>query len=441
MRSYSNYKESGIKWLEEIPTSWTISKLKYLTNFINGAAIKPEFWGDIGLPVIRIQNLNGNERYNYVDPNAHKIDPKVILEGGELLFSWSGNIGTSFGPFLWKENVRAILNQHIFKLDDYHQVDKTFFYYLLIAVTKYIESKAHGIIGMVHITKRELGNIPVPLPSRDEQIFIASFLDEQITNIDKVIKKKKRLIKLLKKQRQALINESVMKGLDLKVPLKDSGIKILGEVPTHWEIVKFKHVVKLSGRLGWKGLKAEEYTESGYGFLSTPDIKKREIDYNKMHFISEERYLESPEIMLKEGDVLLVKDGSTLGIVNMVKHLPVPSTVNSSIAVLRVDSIRVLPGYLRWFIASDHVQHVINLLKAGQGVPHLFQKDIKNFDLLVPPLQEQKDIVDYIERQLDDLDRLIHNVRMTVDKLKLYKQSLIFEAVTGKIDVREFQTA
>ena len=115
---------------------------------------------------------------------------------------------------------------------------------------------------------------------------------------------------------------------------KDSGVAWLGEVPEHWEISRLGFESWVRARLGWKGLKAEEYVDDGYAFLSTPNIKDRDIDFENVNFITQERYDESPEIKLNEGDVLLAKDGSTLGTVNVVRKLPRPTTVNSSIAVI-----------------------------------------------------------------------------------------------------------
>lgn len=103
---------------------------------------------------------------------------------------------------------------------------------------------------------------------------------------------------------------------------KDSGIKWLGEIPPHWNLNRIKNIGSVNGRVGWKALKASEYIDSGFFFLSTPNIKDIQIDFVNVNYITTDRYYESPEIMLKEGDILLVKDGSTLGIVNVIKNLP-----------------------------------------------------------------------------------------------------------------------
>jgi type I restriction enzyme S subunit len=217
--------------------------------------------------------------------------------------------------------------------------------------------------------------------------------------------------------------------------MKDSGIEWIGEIPAHWEISKLKYFVNIKGRLGWKGLKADEYVDSGYGFLSTPDIKNDDIDFSRINYITEERYLESPEIMLEKDDILLVKDGSTLGIINRVKELPIPSTVNSSIAVLRIEDPSLKSEFLFYLLKSNWIQKTIEFLKQGQGVPHLFQKDIKEFDLIIPPIKEQEDLVKEIFSRTKIVDELNLKILSQIEKLKEYRQAIISEAVTGKLEI------
>jgi len=285
-----------------------------------------------------------------------------------------------------------------------------------------------------------LNNMVIALPPKEEQTQIARYLDHETAIINRLIQQKEKLIELLKEKRESVINEVVTEGLDPSSKMKDSGIEWLGEIPEDWELKPLKHLASVKGRLGWKGLKAEEYVEYGYGFLSTPDIKNEIIDFKSINYITEERYLESPEIMLENDDVLLVKDGSTLGIVNYIRQLPFPTTVNSSIGIIRVfDKSVISPEYLFWQLKSNYMQTVINRLRAGQGVPHLFQKDIKNFAVLVPPIKIQYLIVELIKTKTKAINEIIEQESVQIEKLKEYRQSLISEAVTGKIDVREWQ--
>jgi len=243
---YPEYKDSGVEWLGKVPAHWSVKPLKYLTNFINGMAFKPNEWSLEGTPIIRIENLNDSESFNFYDG---KVDGRYYVEKGDLLFGWSGNKGTSFGPYVWGKEGVFYLNQHIFRLADL-SADKKWLYWTLKAVTKTIEDQAHGIIGMVHVTKGKLGGIPVPYLPKHEQQAIAAFLDHETARIDALIAEQQRLIELLKEKRQAVISHAVTKGLDPGVPMKDSGMEWLGEVPAHWEITRVKHIVQTFEQ-GW----------------------------------------------------------------------------------------------------------------------------------------------------------------------------------------------
>jgi type I restriction enzyme, S subunit len=221
-------KPSGIDWLREVPAHWTIHKLKYLTRFDNGLAFQPSDWRNSGVPIIRIQNLNGANDFNYTD--REDLPQHLLIQPGELLFSWSGNRGTSFGPFLWNCPFAAYLNQHIFKLTGY-SLDKKFFYYLLHTVTVHVEEQTHGIIGLVHITKPELGTIAVPVPPHEEQLAVAAHLDGVCTEIAAPVQRARREIDLIREYRTRLIADVVTGKLnvrDVELPKMDE-TAVLGD--------------------------------------------------------------------------------------------------------------------------------------------------------------------------------------------------------------------
>ncbi|MFJ1717233.1 restriction endonuclease subunit S [Streptomyces sp. NPDC088260] len=175
-------------------------------------------------------------------------------------------------------------------------------------------------------------------------------------------------------------------------------------LPDHWRISRLDWVATVNARIGWKALTAAEYQPSGYTFLATPNIKNREIDFTNVNYISEFRYRESPELQLAEGDVLLTKDGFTIGTVNIVRHLPHPATVNGSIAVLRPFGIH--PGFLHYVIASSVIQELIWSVKDGMDVLHLFQRDIKKFPIPLPPLEEQRRIANFLDAETSRIDSM-----------------------------------
>lgn len=206
-------KATPVDSLPMIPSHWQLKRLKYLTRFSNGIAFKPTDWKDSGTPIIRIENLNGSDQFNYTDRTD--LPERLLIQPGDLLFAWSGNRGTSFGSFEWDRTFPAYLNQHIFKLEDF-PLHRRFFFYALRAVTKRVEDNAHGIIGLVHVTKPELGAIEVPVPPAAEQEAIAAHLDRVLGEVNAAAEKLVKEIKLVEEYRERLIIDSVTGQLDVR---------------------------------------------------------------------------------------------------------------------------------------------------------------------------------------------------------------------------------
>ncbi|WP_333733128.1 restriction endonuclease subunit S [Streptomyces sp. IBSBF 3010] len=200
-------------------------------------------------------------------------------------------------------------------------------------------------------------------------------------------------------------------------------------VPSGWSTTRLDRVATVSARIGWRALTAAEYQPTGYAFLATPNIKKPTIDFENVNYISKFRFDESPELKLQNGDVLLAKDGSTLGIVNIVTGLQQEATVNGSIALLRTD--RMEPRFLRFTIASKIIQEHIESVKDGMGVPHLFQRDIKRFQLPLPPLDEQRRIADFLDAETARIDALLNSQQRLLSLLADRRAASVVCAVSG----------
>lgn len=210
---------------------------------------------------------------------------------------------------------------------------------------------------------------------------------------------------------------------------KDSGVEWLGEVPEHWDVSRLGFESWVRARLGWKGLKAEEYVDEGFAFLSTPNIKGLNIDFENVNFINRQRFEESPEIIVREGDVLLAKDGSTLGTVNVVRRLPRPTTVNSSIAVITPNT-NLNSIFLYYLFASSYIEQTIQCTKGGMGVPHLFQADLNKFYLPLPSGKEQNRIAEFLDQETAKIDGLVAEQQRLMELLKEKRQAVISHAVT-----------
>ena len=359
---------------------WQKKRLKFCDTLImgqspDGTSVNTDGYG--------VPFMQGNSEFGELHPSAKlaTTEPAKFCSTNDVLISVRAPVGAvniADKEYAIGRGLCAIRP---------HQHDSKFLFYLCKIQAEQLNSLATGTT-FTAVSTQQVGNLHVCLPPISEQCRIAAYLDEQTAKIDRLMELRRRQIALLKEQRAALIQQAVTRGLNPNVPMKDSGLPWLGEIPAHWEIKPLGTFASVKARLGWKGLKAEEYVDEGYIFLATPNLKGEEIDFDNVNYITKERYFESPEIMLREKDILMVKDGATLGIVTLVKYLPAPATVNGSSAVIRCykncDS-----EFLCYWLRSNSVQKLIDMMKGGMGVPHLFQSDIRRFPTAVPPLNEQ----------------------------------------------------
>ncbi len=205
------------------------------------------------------------------------------------------------------------------------------------------------------------------------------------------------------------------------------------ELPAGWVQGRLDDLIYTAGRIGWRGLKADEYTASGPIFLSVFNLNKGDrVDFSDVHHISQQRYDESPEIMLQENDILLAKDGAGIGKIGIVKNLPDLATVNSSLLVIRASDVFV-PEFLFFFLKGPQMQEVVRARITGSATPHLFQRDIRKFTLLIPPLDEQHRIVAKIEELFTRLDAGVASLKRVQAALKRYKASILKAACEGRL--------
>ncbi|MCZ2404944.1 restriction endonuclease subunit S [Paenarthrobacter sp. Z7-10] len=420
-------------------SDWPIGRLKnaLAVPVTDGPHSTPEFMAE-GVPFLSVDAIQDGELVfagcRYVSSEDHadfvrKARPHMndLLMGKAASTGKIARVKTSTEFSIWSPLALIRINETL--------ADPGFIEYCLkspecqFEIDGYSNANTQKNIGMGDIPR-----ISLPLPTLAIQATVARFLDGETAQIDQLIAKQERLIALLAEKRQAIITHAVTKGLDPTAPTKPSDIPWLGDIPAGWGASRMSYEVWVRARLGWKGLKAEEYVLDGVAFLSTPNIKGRDIDFKDVNRISQDRFEESPEIKLSLGDVVLAKDGSTLGTVNVVRELPEPATVNSSIAVL-TPSPSIDGVYLFYLLQSDYLRHTIQLLKGGMGVPHLFQDDIRRFQLSLPSISEQVAIAGHLDRKTQRIDQLIAKVQLAVGLLAERRSALISAAVTGKIDV------
>lgn len=429
-KPYPVYKDSGVEWLGRIPEHWEITPLKYEAEFVNGAAFKPEQWSEIGTPIIRIENLNGSLNFNCFDG---EMDARYHVEQGDLLFGWSGNRGTSFGPFIWPHAGRHYLNQHIFRICNF-KFDKAWFYWSLKAVTAHVEDQAHGIIGMVHITKGDLGAIKIATPALAEQQAISAHLDRETARIDALIEKKTRFIELLREKRQALITHAVTKGLDPSVKMKTSGVEWLGEVPEHWDVSPLKHLVRF--RSGGTPSKDNlEFWDGDIPWASAKDLKQ-EVLADTIDHLTESAIDSGAALLVPPGSILVVVRGMILARLFPVVETMAPMAINQDLKAL-IPSEKLNSRYLAHLLRGSSAESLSRLEEAGHGTKALRMENWVSIELPVPPLHEQLAIIEMLDIQTARIDSLADKTERSIELLKERRSALITAAVTGQIDLRE----
>jgi len=214
--------------------------------------------------------------------------------------------------------------------------------------------------------------------------------------------------------------------------MKDSGIPWIGEIPEGWRQSRMKNYFHLHGRIGWKGLRSEEFEEQSYAYLVTgQDFCSKNIDWNKCYQINKERYDEDEYIQLVEGDILVTKDG-TIGKIAVVSNLDKPACLNSGIFVVKqYDPKQFNPGYLYWLLVSPLLKTFNEFLNlGGTTIIHLYQNVFERMPIVAPPLAEQHLIATFLDKKCSEIDSLIELQEQMIEELKAYKQSVITEAVT-----------
>jgi type I restriction enzyme S subunit len=426
LEPYPDYKHSDEPWLGRIPAHWNVQKLKHLTRFVNGLPFKPGDWRESGTPIIRIQNLNGSKKFNFT--RRTDLPSELLINPGDLLFSWSGNRGTSFGPFIWNHDCAGYLNQHIFKLAGYG-MDTNYFAYLLRAVTRHIEEeKTHGIIGLVHVTKPELGSARVPTAPPDEQRKIAQFLDWATKRIDRTVRSKNRVIRLLNEQKASVTQSAVTTGFNASAPLRDSGIAWLGRIPSHWNVVRIKCLLR----------EVDERSTTG----DEPLLSMRM--YHGLVLFAE-HFSRAPQAktlvgfkVVKPGQFVVnrMQAGNGLIFASTLSGLVSPDyAVFDPIGDTDVTFIGELFRCRK--VRAKFRSESKGLGTGTSGFLRLYTDRFGAIHVALPPTPEQRTILQGLSLRVAGVNKAISRLEREVELLTEYRARLIGDVITGKLDVRE----
>ena len=419
-------KPSGMKWIGAMPLRSEVKRLKYVADLNMGQSPPSEEYNSdhVGTPF-----LQGNAEFG-----AHHPTPKIYCPTakkhatpGDILLSVRAPVGAlniadqEYGIGRGLCAIRPRINQ----------LERRYAKYLLEVVRAELHVVATGSTYEA-VTVDDVSNLTCVVPPLSEQTQIAAFLDRKTEKIDELIRGKERRIELLREQRTALINHAVTKGLDPTAGMKPSGVGWIGEIPRDWSIIKVKY---LTHQIIDGTHYTPEYQDSGIPFLRVTDIHTKKVDLTKVKYITPELHQElTRRCKPEKGNLLLSKNG-TIGITRVIDW-DFEFSIFVSLCLIKFRTETYSPHFFSYLFQSQVIDQQLKESSKTSTVTNLHLDKIRELFVVKPPLSQQTQIIHFLDAKTGQIDELISAEERKIELLKEYRHSLISEAVTGKIDVR-----
>ncbi len=428
---YDAYKDSSVEWIGKIPSHWEIKKNKYLFEEVN---IRSENGAEELLSVSQYTGVSLKKdkiNENGMLTNAESLEGYKVVKSGNLviniMLAWNGSLGVS------QYNGIVSPAYDVFLLKDYCT---QYFHYLLRTEMYKAEykRKSTGVIeSRLRLYSDSFFSIKSIVPSILEQRQIAKFLEQKTSEIDQAIAIKEQQIALLNERKQIVIQKAVTQGLEPNVPMKDSGVEWIGQIPEHWVVTKLK---RLTRQIVDGAHFTPTYVDKGVPFLRVTDLtsmQNGEIQWENVRYIPEKEHLELiKRAKPQKGDVLISKNG-TIGVTKVIAW-DVEFSIFVSLCLVKLRP-SIDAKYFEAFFNSPIVDKQISFGSSRTSVTNLHLEKIKELLIILPPVEEQEIIAQEVEKINQLYLSPLNNLEEQISKLKEYKTTLINDAVTGKIKV------
>lgn len=427
---YDKYKDSGIAWIGEIPEHWELRKGKNLFRLRiskgNNNAILLAATQKFGMipqtqveGVVQVRQNTDLNTFRTVHKNDYVISLRSF-QGGFEMSEYEGVCSPAYQVFYSKTPCCNYFFKYLFK--SYGFISQ-------------INAFTLGIREGKNIQYEDFSLMKLPLPTLQEQQTIAAYLDQKCGEIDELITLQEEMITKLQGYKQSVITEAVTKGLDKNVPLKDSGIAWIGEIPEHWEIIKIKYILKNNslkvGPFGSQLSGSDILSKGKYWIYNQRTVLDN--NYSSCNsFISNEKYNDLIGFKVSAGDILLTTRG-TIGKISRIPSIFNEGVIHPCIIRFNINEKILKYEILRYiFNDSDIVTNQVKYNSNSTTIDVIYSDTLKNIVLAYIPQKEQQSIADYLDQKCSEIDELISIKQQKIEKLKEYKKSLIFECVTGK---------
>ena len=432
-------KESGIDWIGQIPQEWEVIKFKYLGDVKQGLTYSPSdiVDKDEGILVLRSGNIqNGVLDFTNNVYVKTKVAESIVLRKNDILITARNGSSALIGKnAIIDTDIKATFGAFMMVFRTNKSLIAKFAFYLMnISFNFYRTFFTTSTVNQ--LTAAIFNGIEVPLPSISEQQKIADFLDKKTAQLDKVKSLLEEQIQKLKDYRASLIYETVTKGLDKTVPMKDSGINWIGQVPQGWGVSKLKFILEKGSnsiKVGPFGssLSGDAIRSSGkwvYNQRNVLDNNFTETDF----YISEAKCKELKNFSVSSGDILLTTRG-TIGRVAIVPKKYCEGIIHPCLMKFKVDSKIVLPELIKYlFNDIPLVREQLNFLSNSTTIDVIYSYNLKNIIIPTIPIAKQYSILEVLDRQTSDVDSLIKIKQKQIENINKQRQTLIYDYVTGK---------
>ncbi len=436
-------KESGVSWIGTIPESWGIKRIKYMAHLkgrIGWQGLTSDEYIDEGPYLITgIDFKNGGIDWNncvHITEERWAEAPEIHIKNGDLLITKDGTVGkVAVVSDLYG---KASLNSGVLVIRTIEKYDRKFLYWVLQSEEfwTWFRLKNAGNSTIIHLYQNDFAEFSYTFPEFIEQQAIADFLDKECAQIDSIAADLEKQIELLQQYKKSLITETVTKGLDKSVPMKDSGIEWIGDIPNHWKINRVRHLAKLcSGATPSKD--SLTYWEGTIPWISSQEVKTDKIMDTSLH-ISEDAIRSCSTQLMPTGTLVMVVRSGILQHTIPVALLGVPATINQDIKAFQF-SDEMLPAFFKYYIQGQNDTLLNIIIKDKTTVESVDNNLLLSLKVMVPPIREQQEIVKLLDQKCYTIETIINKKRKQLSIIQEHKKSLIYEYVTGKKRVKEAQ--
>lgn len=433
MERYNEYKDSGVQWLGDIPSHWVDCKLRRLSKIVRGGSPRPieDYLSDEGYNWIKIgDTIKGSK---YITSTKQKIKKSGLsatrfVHSGDLILTNSMSFGN---PYIL--DIDGCIHDGWLAFSELNGIDKEYLYYVLVSDLCGKQFKLQvdgGVVQNLNIDK--VKDTWLALPPIEEQSSMVAYLDTATAKIDETIAQQQKMIDLLNERKQIIINKAVTKGLNPDVPMKDSGVDWIGEIPEHWEVMKLKHVTSKIGSGSTPRGGAEVYQDSGIMFLRSQNVYNDGLKLDDVAHIVDGVHQKMKGTQVKYNDILYNITGGSIGRCCCYDRED-EANVNQHVSIVRPKGI--IAKYLMYNLQSDNAQRQLRETLKGGNREGLAAVTFKEFLILTCPKEEQNQIVSHIERMFVNIDRAISNATKQISLLQERKQIITNDVVTGKVKV------